>query len=354
MGNNCAKPTSPEQLMSREIDKTIRRDGSSYKSEVKLLLLGAGESGKSTIAKQMQILHNNGFAHADRLTFIPTITYNILSSLNVLIRNRDETRFPLNPVIKKVAEDFMTKFPEKDIPHIESIPKEDVQMIQLLWKDPAMKAAYQQDASKLQLCSSAQYFLDALERVVQDDYVPTDADILRARRATTGIQIIKFNVENIPFTCVDVGGQRSERRKWLPFFDNVAAVLFCVALDEYDMKLLEDSAVWRMRESLKLFGEIVNSSALANSGMILFLNKRDLFEQKIKHTNMLDVFPDYKGGLVYKSALDHIEKQFLAEAKDPSRIYVQVTVATDTENIMFVFNAVKDRLLTVMLASSGV
>lgn len=354
MGLSCGKPITPEVLESKKIDKYLKTENSQYRSEVKLLLLGAGESGKSTIAKQMQILHNNGFSHQERLDFVPTIMYNILSSLNVLIRNRDTSRFVLSPVVQKLADEFLAQFPEKDIPGVGSISKDDAQRIQLLWNDPAIKAAYQQDAARLQICSSAQYFLDSLERVVHTDYVPSDQDILHARRATTGIQVINFVVEDVPFKCVDVGGQRSERRKWLHVFDDVAAVLFCVALDEYNMKLLEDRNVWRMHESLKLFGEVVNSSHLANSGMILFLNKKDLFAEKIKQVDLLDVFPNYKGGKNYDNAIDYIEKQFTKEAKVPGRVYVHVTIATDTENISFVFNAVKDLLLNQMLSVSGV
>jgi GTPase SAR1 family protein len=353
MGLSCTKP-SPEVQESRRIDKYLKTAGSEYRQEVKLLLLGAGESGKSTIAKQMQILHKNGFSDQERAAFIPTITFNILNSLNVLIRNRDTTRFALSPVVQKLADGFIAKFPEQDIPSVGSISKDDAQVIQLLWNDPAIKAAYLQDAAKLQLCSSAQYFLDALERVVQSDYIPSDQDILHARRATTGIQTISFTVEDVPFKCVDVGGQRSERRKWLHVFDDVSAVLFCVALDEYNMRLLEDVNVWRMHESLKLFGEIVNSSHLSKSGMILFLNKKDLFAQKIKQVDLLDVFPNYKGGKNYEPAINYIQDQFIQEAKEPGRVYVHVTVATDTENISFVFNAVKDLLLNQMLAISGV
>ena len=51
---------------------------------------------------------------------------------------------------------------------------------------------------------------------------------------------------------VDVGGQRSERRKWIQCFDDVRAVLFVCALSGYDMTLFEDgktvSSVWRPKE----------------------------------------------------------------------------------------------------------
>ena len=44
------------------------------------------------------------------------------------------------------------------------------------------------------------------------------------------------------FACcrmVDVGGQRSERRKWIHCFENVTSIMFLVALSEYDQVLVE-------------------------------------------------------------------------------------------------------------------
>ena len=45
------------------------------------------------------------------------------------------------------------------------------------------------------------------------------------------------------YRVVDVGGQRSERKKWIHCFEDVTAILFFVALSEYDLSLREDTAV---------------------------------------------------------------------------------------------------------------
>ena len=50
-----------------------------------------------------------------------------------------------------------------------------------------------------------------------------------------------------------------------------------------------------MIESMRLFESICNSRWFINTSMILFLNKKDLFAEKIKHTNITKAFPDYKG-----------------------------------------------------------
>lgn len=85
---------------------------------------------------------------------------------------------------------------------------------------------------------------------------------------------------------IDVGGQRSERKKWIHCFDDVAAILFCVALNEYDLTLREDDTVNRLEESLKVFDDVVNNKSFSNTSIIVFLNKVDLFSAKIKHTNL--------------------------------------------------------------------
>lgn len=97
-----------------------------------------------------------------------------------------------------------------------------------------------------------------------------------------------------------------------------------------------------MHESLKLFREICNSTWFTDTSMILFLNKRDLFEEKIKRVDLSVTFPEYKGGKNYDSAVAFIKDKFCAENQNPKKhIYTHVTCATDTDNISVVFNAGK-------------
>ena len=89
------------------------------------------------------------------------------------------------------------------------------------------------------------------------------------------------------------GGQRSERKKWIHTFDGVNAVLFMVALCEYDRVLFEDETSNRIQESIRLFGEIVTNKFLKNTQMFLVFNKMDLFEDKIRKVPLAATFPDY-------------------------------------------------------------
>jgi guanine nucleotide-binding protein G(i) subunit alpha len=93
----------------------------------------------------------------------------------------------------------------------------------------------------------------------------------------------------------DVGGQRSERKKWIHCFEAVTCIIFCVALSEYDQVLLEVNTVNRMEESLTLFGSIVNSAWFTRTSIVLFLNKIDIFRKKLLTVPLERYYPDYEG-----------------------------------------------------------
>lgn len=118
------------------------------------------------------------------------------------------------------------------------------------------------------------------------------------------------------------------------------------------MVLEEDGKTNRMHESLNLFADVVNNQWFSNTSIILFLNKKDLFQAKIKKTNLNVCFPGYKGGLDFDKGSAYIEKQFLKKNKSEGtrHIYTHLTCATDTENIRVVFNAVQEIFLTTILS----
>lgn len=88
--------------------------------------------------------------------------------------------------------------------------------------------------------NSMQYYFSDLQRLFDSRYSPTDADILRCRNKTTGIIETTFPIDDRVYRIFDVGGQRSERKKWIHCFEGVTAVLFLVALSGYDSCLVED------------------------------------------------------------------------------------------------------------------
>jgi len=94
---------------------------------------------------------------------------------------------------------------------------------------------------------------------------------------------------------IDVGGQRGERSKWIHQFEDVTAIIYCVGISEYDQVIREDGKTNRLHESLDVFTSVCQNEWLAGKPIILFLNKKDIFAEKIKRTNLNVCFSDYNG-----------------------------------------------------------
>jgi guanine nucleotide-binding protein G(i) subunit alpha len=160
---------------------------------------------------------------------------------------------------------------------------------------------------------------------------------------------------------VDVGGQRNERRKWIHAFSNVTLIMFVASLSEYDQVLAEDSEVNRMQESLDLFNFICSHDSFfdkrTNSAkaIILFLNKRDLFEEKLKQKPLTTcaLFKDYTGDNSYGQCYQYIEDEYKKRNPHKQRpIYPHATCATDTGTMRHVFDSCRAAILQAILSST--
>jgi len=201
----------------------------------------------------------------------------------------------------------------------------------------------------------AHYYFDELDRIAADSFIPTDIDILRSRGRTTGISEITYNIQGVNFTLVDVGGQRSERKKWIHCFQDVTCLIFCVAMSEYDMTLIEDDSVNRMHESIMLFEEICNCRWFHDISIILFLNKSDVFSEKITRVDMNTCFPEYTGGCNVKEGTKFVKAKFQSLNHNQTKtIYSHVTNATNTQNIQHVFASVRDVVIRNSLERCGI
>ena len=187
--------------------------------------------------------------------------------------------------------------------------------------------------------------------------------MLRVRVRTTAIVEENYWVEQAPFHIIDVGGQRNERKKWVTSFENVTAVIFVVSLADYDLCLDDDPMTNRLMDALGLFAEIVNSRWFENSCIILFFNKKDIFDSKIRA--MIDLrhpgdkntpprFEDYTGaqGDPYE-ALRYIKNRFLELAQRGRPVHHHVTCAVDTKAIKVVLKACKDEIIKENLRHGG-
>jgi len=325
---------------TREIESFMTQDHEEQQKIAKLLLLGAGESGKSTIFKQMKVIHGEGFTDEERMAYRGIIFSNIIYNMKTLVRQSDHPKWG-KPTSERVRE---SKEFVQGLRQYEEFDEKIAEHISTLWKDKGIRATYEKRAC-YQLSDNAEYFFNKLEEVADERYIPSKDDILHARNRTTGIIETAFTVQGNKFEMYDVGGQRNERKKWIFCFENVTAVLFVAAMSEYDQVLYEDGKTNRTKEALDLFEEICNSKWFKETSMILFLNKSDLFAEKIKKISLTLCFPDFTGDQDLEPCTTYLREQFLIRNHNTKQVYVHITCATNTNNIATVFDATKDIIL---------
>ncbi len=208
------------------------------------------------------------------------------------------------------------------------------------------------------------HFMDKAISLSAASYLPTVEDVLRVRKETSAVEEEEYWIEHALFQVVDVGGQRTERRKWVGHFDGVSAVVFVVSLAEYDQTLEEDSSVNRLIESLEVFSEVANSRWFDRSALVLMLNKKDVFAQKIATVDLRSEgdkgaparFLDYTGGCNQAKALEYILGRFteiVAAASPDRQLHHHVTCATDTKALKAVIKAVKEEIVREMMMRAG-
>lgn len=432
------------QHRNQQIEQSLTRPST---SPLKLLLLGAGESGKSTVVKQMRLIHGSGFSDRERVQYTGVIWSDAVQSMRILVSSAQQLGIPLDsdrpgplheynrlvmatdPVqqykedmpnvgetremgstvgsngvpipSRSFLDDYVLKYDrrrydkygrlkaqddlivtckvdtgreeeeEELLKDMEGEDKREVEYksdegtlpskmqvataISELWKrDKGIQECFRR-ANEFQLEVNAAYYFEKIFDYAKPGYRATDADILKGRIKTTGINETVINIQNWTFRVIDVGGQRSERRKWIHCFEDVTAIVFVAAVSEYDEVLFEDATMNRMAEALLLFESICNSRWFSSTLIILFLNKVDKLEQKLQQSPITRYFRDYVGDpRDVGDAIAYFKSLFLALNKNPRRaIYVHRTCATDTGVMKVVILAVTNLVIERSLIDSG-
>lgn len=352
MGCGSSVTVTPE---SKAIEKELKEQQQRLKRELKLILLGTGAVGKSTIAKQLKVIHMNGYTDVELKLYAEFVHQNIFFGFKSLVRAMDELK-------REPQSDFSSlcdSIREMTVVHgnLKMTPELGEQLA-ALWSDPVVKSVWD-DSPTARQEGSASYFFDNLQRCCANNYMPTLDDVLHVRTKTTGIKEIAFAYKGFTFRVVDVGGQRSERRKWIHCFQDVTTVLYVASLADYDLMMEEDPTCNRLLDSLDLFNKVINNPFFIKIDIMLFLNKKDLFEEKLKRTPVSVCFkqwPTGKDPQSYKDTVDYISARF--QESDQGRaggrkVYVYETCATDTKSVQAVWKAVHDILLRGQLQEIG-
>ncbi len=358
-------PERSERNISKSIDLELSSQRESQADIVKLLLLGAGESGKSTVFKQLRMLYGDNYTDEDRQRFLLFMKQNSIETMEKLccaLWKKD----PQDPLCFTPAFNSMCANPSLDTTskifdtyHVyPPLTEEKAEAIETLWQANAIREIWNNRSTlQLHIIDSASAFFDKIRDIAKEGFVPSPEDILKTRIRTAGIREEFFMMRSTGVQIFDLGGQRSERRKWYHTFHNVHAIIFLAAISEYDQRMWEDSDCNRLQDSISLFSKLVNEPTFSDTTFVVFFNKIDLFQEKIAHVDIASHWADYTGERGdSKAGISYFTQKFKNAIKPTqSKRDVQffVTCATDTEIMKNIMQSVEPVVINRALDSLG-
>ncbi|GBE77330.1 Guanine nucleotide-binding protein alpha-4 subunit [Sparassis crispa] len=233
-----------------------------------------------------------------------------------------------------------------------------------LWRD--VRVRHRLAEKRLRLQESSGFFLDEIDRITAKMYFPTDEDVLKARLKTTGVVEHTFSLSKssefrgVDWKIYDVGGSRSQRHAWAPYFDDVNAIIFLAPISAFDQVLTEDPDTNRLEDTIFLWNSVVSNKLLANVNIVLFLNKCDLLKAKLQSGVKLKQHMTSYGDRPndYDSVSKYFRHKFLAlhQSFTPNKareLFIHMTSVTDTRKTHTIITNVRDIILTGNLRSSS-
>lgn len=228
-GASTSKPVQP--VDEPDTDKILMTESEQNKFNMRVLMLGTGESGKTTVVKQFQRIVNSADTGFQKADYKLQLRRNVVMAIQTLIQATEE----LNIIIE---DDRLRKFSIEimllDVSNVNTLLKPDLaQNIYDLWQCPVIQELYTKRRTEFWSTDATPYYLDEVVRIASENFEPNEDDFLMTRIRSTGVVVTEMIEKPYKFQFVDVGGQRSERRKWIHCFDDVSVIIYMVSLPGY-------------------------------------------------------------------------------------------------------------------------
>ena len=321
--------------------------------QLTILVVGSRGSGKTTLIKLLKILlhyrelrnerergrgpprgrHNEGiseepFSEEDKKEYITLIYKSIFTAIKELVlamrKYSIQYEDPSN-------EELWEQFANIDANTMTEVSSDYCSLIKQLWNDSGVHKECYERRKEFNLPVSAKYFLDSLDRISSKWYSPTIEDILRVYEPTT--DTVSYSLSTM--RAIEIGNQSLERpNKWIQLFDRVCAIYFVIDVSEYDMIVESSQAITNRLEASRLLFETFCRLYVCPTSVVLCFTKKDVFDEKIYQSDLVDHFPAYTGPKQNSdTALAFISDMFRSAAATRSTITIYATNVDSTQAI---------------------
>jgi guanine nucleotide-binding protein G(i) subunit alpha len=248
---------------SESVDAEIAQDRIRARNDIKILLFGSGNSGsvrhpifyrfvlahthtygeQSNILEQMRNIAHGSYTREERESFKRIIFANAVQRMRTILDSLpllELTVLPENVALQLtvLSLPFQTK--------TGTLPADVIGAIVGLWEDPSIRQAINAPGELLsEDLAAAIYCFNSVDRMASPEYMLTDEDILHSRVGNGGIIEVVLSTGELTYTIYNASPLRSARRKWIPCFEQVTAIVFVASLADYDQVLYESAVSHR-------------------------------------------------------------------------------------------------------------
>ena len=278
--------------------------------DIKLLMLGSGDSDKTVLLRQLRSIYI-GFSNEEKNELVQVIRINLISNIKTLVESFQNSGRSVPQNIESYVDDIN----DLDLDDEELTP-EVADKIFTVWNNSEIKKVYEKDES-YGINKNADFFLDNVKRIAQENYMPTNEDILKAYLRTSGISNLQLKIDNrINVELVDVGGQKINREAWQSCYKGVDILIYVASLSDFDQFMFEDDQTSRTADSINSFRSTANSPVFDKKPIFLILNNADVFEKKLKEIpdEFIKTYPDFTGNIKDVNAcIEHVKRRYFRE-----------------------------------------
>eukprot|EP01084_Bolivina_argentea_P260913 440768_1 len=366
----------------RQTDKSYIRLYNEYQNTQpfkSILLLGPRGVGKNTIFEQFKIIYGY-HSQQERLSYVSHIRQQIILNMNELLQRCNIHHLSTDAQV--AARQF------HNIDHGTS-NCDIISSIKILWDQPLIQNICISDGLTNYCC-----FFNDIDLIFSAHYIPNDIHIIKMKKPIqTKVMQQTVRIKGCEYQLINPCGQQSSLKKYIPYFIDVNVVIFVASLADYDSKMnekhldllvigyiniiydfvnipedlislikqfcdIEDGYI--MQQQIDMFKDIVNSHWFNqnNCGIFLFLNKKDIFAEKIqnKPLNKFSLYADYNGNedSSYDEGICYFRRKFQAVLNNKQKqIFSYATCATDRDHIEMVFNDITHAVIECGLVCEG-